>query len=196
MTSGRAATIVAAARDTIASLAEDAATLAAIEATASDVAATIRAGGTVFLFGNGGSAADAQHIAAELVGRFRAERRGLPAHALTTNTSVLTAVANDYGYEHVFERQIDAFAKPGDLAFGISASGGSANVALALALARERGALTVALVGGSPGTVTAAAARSIIVPGTDTQRIQEAHILVGHVICELAERELLEHPND
>lgn len=142
----------------------------------------------IYLFGNGGSAADAQHIAAELVGRFQKERKGLPAIALTTDTSILTAVGNDYGYEHIFSRQVEALALPGDIVIGISTSGNSASVVEAIKKAKEIGAYTVGLTGGSGGWLKELCDMSIVVPSSNTARIQEAHILIGHILCELIEQ--------
>lgn len=144
-------------------------------------------GHRIHLCGNGGSAADAQHIAAELVGRFQCERRGLPAIALTTDTSILTAVANDYGFEQIFARQIQAHAQPGDMLIGLSTSGNSANVLAALNLARQMQCLTVGLLGRDGGQIAAAVDLAIIVPSPVTARVQEMHILIGHLLCELIE---------
>jgi D-sedoheptulose 7-phosphate isomerase len=148
------------------------------------------ADGKVLLFGNGGSAADAQHMSAELVCRFVRERRALAAIALSTDTSVLTAVGNDYGFDRVFARQIEALGRPGDVAFGISTSGGSANVVSALETARTRGLRTIALTGRDGGAVGAAADIHINVPESATARVQEVHATLIHVICELVERAL------
>ncbi len=150
-----------------------------------EIVSAIERGNKVLLFGNGGSAADAQHIAAEIVGRFRRERRGLPAIALTTDTSILTAVGNDYGFETVFERQIEALCNPGDVAIGITTSGNSENVIRALKRANEIGAVTVAFTGGSGGRVVEIVQHSFIVPSHETPRIQECHITLGHVLCEI-----------
>jgi D-sedoheptulose 7-phosphate isomerase len=150
----------------------------------------LRAGNKVLLCGNGGSAADAQHIAAELAGRLRIERRALPAVALTVNPSVLTAVANDYGYEAVFARQVEALGRPGDVLVGISTSGTSRSVVAALAAAHAAGLTTVGLMGKSGGAMKEHCDVAVLVPSSDTQRIQEAHIAVGHAVCELVEREL------
>jgi D-sedoheptulose 7-phosphate isomerase len=159
------------------------------------ITVSVRAGGRVYLFGNGGSAADAQHIAAELVGRFELERKGIPAIALTTDTSVLTSVSNDYGFETVFERQVEAHVRQGDVVVGITTSGTSPNVVRALRRAKELGAATVLLTGA--GWANADAARvpapadAVIAAGSEnTARIQEAHIVAGHVICHLVEDEL------
>jgi D-sedoheptulose 7-phosphate isomerase len=150
----------------------------------------LRNGQTLYLFGNGGSAGDAQHIAAELVGRFTKERRALPAVALTTNTSALTALGNDYEYAIIFARQLEAFGKPGDVAIGISTSGNSPNVLQGLQTAKELGMVTVGLTGETGGKTKAAAAHCICVPSRDTARIQESHIMIGHILCEIIEQEL------
>ena len=147
-------------------------------------------GGKVVLFGNGGSAADAQHIAGELVGRFKLKRQALPAIALTTNTSILTAMANDYGYETVFSRQVEALVNEKDVVIGISTSGNSSSVIEAIRAARIKGAKTIGLTGGSGGRLAEAADVVLTVPSDDTPRIQEAHITIGHIVCELVEREL------
>ena len=152
---------------------------------------TLAAERKVLLFGNGGSAADAQHIAAEFVGRFARERRALPALALTTDTSALTAIANDYGYEHVFARQVHALGVAGDVALAISTSGRSPNVLRAVEACRERGVRTVGLTGGDGGPLATMVEVSLRVSAsTHSARIQETHILVGHVICELVDRRL------
>ena len=144
-------------------------------------------GGRLFVFGNGGSAADAQHMAAEMVGRFARDRRALPALALTTDSSVLTSVANDYSFERVFVRQIEALGRPGDVAFGISTSGNSANVLKAIDTATAGRLKTVALTGGDGGLIGAAAEIHINVPDASTARVQEVHRTLIHVICELVE---------
>lgn len=148
----------------------------------------LRAGNKLIVFGNGGSAADSQHIAAELVGRYTLERRGLPAVALTTDTSILTSVANDYGFDQVFARQIEALAVPGDVALGISTSGNSSNVELGLRGAKQIGGIvTAAFLGKSGGTIRELVDHAIVIPSQDTARIQECHITLGHVLCELVE---------
>ena len=144
-------------------------------------------GGRLFVFGNGGSAADAQHMAAEMVGRFARERRALPALALTTDTSVLTSVANDYNFERVFVRQIEALGRSGDVAFGISTSGDSANVLRAIEAAKAGRLQTVALTGRDGGLIGAAAEIHINVPDASTARVQEVHRTLIHAICELVE---------
>jgi len=151
------------------------------------VVEAIKKGGKLIVFGNGGSASDAQHIAAELVGRFKKDRPALAAVALTTNTSVITALANDFGYDIVFARQIEALAKKGDVALGISTSGKAKNVNLALKQAKKMGLKTIALSGGNGGEIVKVADYSLIVPSSVTARIQEAHITIGHIICELIE---------
>jgi D-sedoheptulose 7-phosphate isomerase len=143
--------------------------------------------GKVILFGNGGSASDSQHIAAEFIGRFKKDRAALAAIALTTNTSVLTSLANDYGYEVVFAKQIEALGEKNDVAIGISTSGKAKNVACAIRQAKKMGLKTVALTGGDGGDLAKLADLSLVVPSLVTARIQEAHITIGHIICELVE---------
>jgi D-sedoheptulose 7-phosphate isomerase len=152
--------------------------------------AALRRGGKILFFGNGGSAADAQHIAAELVNRFLRDRQALSAIALTTDTSILTSVANDVGCERIFARQVEALARPGDVAVGLSTSGNSENVLQGLLAAAGRGATTVALTGRSGGKLRAVADLSFCVPSDHTPRIQEAHLTVLHAICEVVENEL------
>jgi len=154
------------------------------------IIACYKAKGKVLIFGNGGSAADAQHIAAEFVGRFQKERPGLAAISLNTNTSILTAVSNDYGYEIVFARQVEALGESGDVAIGISTSGKAKNVIMGIKKAREMGLKTICFSGGTGGELSKAAELSFIVPSPVTARIQEAHITIGHIICELVEDEL------
>lgn len=149
-----------------------------------------RKGNKVLFCGNGGSAADAQHLAAELSGRFYFDRPPLPAEALHVNTSFLTAVANDYSYEEVFSRMIEAIGQPGDILIGLSTSGNSPNVLKALGKAKEKGMLTAAFTGSSGGKMKDSVEWLINVPSTDTPRIQEAHILLGHILCEIIEKEL------
>lgn len=150
----------------------------------------LAAGNKVLLCGNGGSAADAQHIAAELIGRFIDDRRSLPAVALTTDTSALTAIANDYGYEQVFSRQIEGLAVPGDVLIAISTSGNSANVNRAAVSARERQCEVIGLSGKSGGALAALCDTALVVPSDITARIQESHILIGHILCDLIEQSL------
>ena len=142
-------------------------------------------GGKILIFGNGGSAADAQHIAAEMVGRYKVERKGLPAIALTTDTSVLTSIGNDYGYNHVFDRQVEALANEGDAVIGISTGGSSANVISALKLANKLGCKTIGLSGRDGGEMNTLCDINLVVPAEDTPRIQEMHIVIGHTICHL-----------
>jgi len=152
--------------------------------------AALRGGGRILACGNGGSAADAQHFAAELVGRFERERAALSAIALTTDTSIVTAVANDYDFVRVFARQVDALGRPGDVLLGISTSGGSANVLAALAAAKAGGLTTVALTGRDGGAVGAAADIHVNVPAASTARVKEVHRTLLHALCALIEREL------
>ena len=151
------------------------------------IIASLKKGGKVILFGNGGSAADAQHIAAELIGRFQKDRKAIAALALTTNTSILTAIANDYGYEHTFKRQIEGLAGKNDVAIGISTSGNADNVIEAVKLANKLGLNTIGLTGAGGGRLAKTAKLSIIAPSKSTPRIQESHIVIGHIICELVE---------
>jgi D-sedoheptulose 7-phosphate isomerase len=155
---------------------------------AAAIIASFRGGGKLLLFGNGGSAADAQHVAAELVGRFQRERRALAAIALTVDTSVLSSIGNDYAFERVFARQIEALGQQGDVAFGMSASGGSPNVVAGLTTARTRGLQTVALTGRDGGAVGKAAEILLSVPSDSIARVQEVHRTLLHVICDLVER--------
>ncbi|GAB7028362.1 D-sedoheptulose 7-phosphate isomerase [Geotalea toluenoxydans] len=147
-------------------------------------------GKKLLVMGNGGSAADAQHLVAELVGRFKMERRGLPAIALTTDTSILTAIGNDYGFENIFSRQIEALARPGDVVVGISTSGTSKNVYKALLVADELGCRTIGLLGRDGGTITEIVDVPITVPCDDTPRVQEGHITIIHILCDLLEKRL------
>ncbi len=147
----------------------------------------LSAGGKVLVFGNGGSASDAQHLAAELVGRYMKERAAMPALALTVDTSILTAIANDYSYKQVFARQIEALGRPGDVALGISTSGESPNVVAGLKAARERGLKTIALTGRDGGAVGQAAEIHVNVPDQNTARVQEVHRTLLHVMCEVIE---------
>jgi D-sedoheptulose 7-phosphate isomerase len=147
-----------------------------------------RQGNKLLLAGNGGSAADAQHIAAELVCRFYVDRPGLPALALTTDTSILTAAGNDYGYDHIFERQVEAQGREGDVFLGISTSGNSANVLKALNKAQDMGLATMGLTGQKGGAIAELCDICLCVPSTDTPRIQECHILLGHILCHAVEQ--------
>lgn len=154
----------------------------------------LKDGKKLLLMGNGGSAADAQHFAAEIVGRFRMERRGLPAMALSTDTSILTAIGNDYGFEAIFRRQVEALASEGDVVIGISTSGTSENVFSALSLARNMGCRTVGLLGRDGGTIRDIVDIDLTVPSEDTPRIQEGHIMMIHIICDLVEKRLFPEP--
>jgi D-sedoheptulose 7-phosphate isomerase len=151
------------------------------------LAAVLKAGRGIFIFGNGGSAADAQHIAAELESRFMKERRALPCLALTTNTSTLTAIANDYGYERSFARQIEAYCRRGDAAIAISTSGNSVNVLEAVKRAKKAGAVTIGFTNEKGGKLKGLVNLCLCVPSTDTQRVQECHITVGHIVCDIIE---------
>ena len=161
-----------------------------IEKAAALIIDSLKNGGKLLVFGNGGSAADSQHIVAELVGRFKLERKALNAIALTANTSSLTAIANDYGYDVVFSRQIEALGAKGDVALGISTSGNSKNVIEAFKKAKSIGIKTIALSGGDGGKIRTEADISIIVETKDSPRAQESHIMIGHIICSLIEEEL------
>jgi len=155
-----------------------------------DLAAALRGGHRAFLFGNGGSAADAQHIAAEFVGRFKLERPALPVVALTVNTSILTAIGNDYSFDRIFVRQVEALGSAGDVALAISTSGNSPNVPRAVEAAKRKGMASVGLTGQAGGQLKDLADRCICVPSEDTARVQEAHILIGHILSEIVETEL------
>ncbi|MDR1683925.1 MAG: D-sedoheptulose 7-phosphate isomerase [Elusimicrobiota bacterium] len=157
---------------------------------ASRITKSLKAGGKVILMGNGGSAGDAQHIAAEFVGRYKKERKSYPALALNTNTSTITAVGNDYGYDVTFSRQVEGFAKEGDIVIGISTSGNSANVYNAMEVAKQKGCYTAALLGKDGGAIKDIADMPIIVKSNNTPRIQECHIFIGHTLCELVDKEL------
>ncbi|MDP2923577.1 MAG: D-sedoheptulose 7-phosphate isomerase [Candidatus Omnitrophota bacterium] len=148
----------------------------------------LKKNGKVILFGNGGSASDCQHIAAEFIGRFKKDRPALPALALTVNTSVITSLANDYGYEVIFAKQIEALGKKEDVAIGISTSGKAKNVSLGIKQAKKMGLKTIALTGGDGGEIAKLADSSLVIPSCITARIQEAHITIGHIVCELMEQ--------
>ena len=157
---------------------------------ANRIKSRLERGGKLILMGNGGSAADCQHIAAELVGRFKKERRAIPAIAFTVDTSSLTALGNDYGFDTIFERQVEALALENDAVVGISTSGNSENVVRALKKANVIGAETIGLLGNNGGKIKEVANLSIVIPSVDTARIQEVHITIGHIICELIEEDL------
>jgi len=166
----------------------------AIEAAGERIAECLLRGNKLLLCGNGGSAADAQHIAAELVGRFVAERRGLPAIALTTDTSILTSVANDYGYNHVFARQVEAHAREGDVLVGISTSGNSSNVIAAIEVASQMGCTTIGLLGNDGGKLEQLVDIPIVIPEVQTAHIQECHIVIGHLWCAMVDAVCLQNP--
>lgn len=151
---------------------------------------TFKIGNKLLIMGNGGSAADAQHFAGEIVGRFKLERPGLPAIALSTDTSIITAIGNDYGFEKIFSRQVEALAAPGDAVIGISTSGNSANISKALETARSAGCSTIGLLGKDGGSIKDICDLALIIPSNDTPRIQEGHITVIHILCDLIEQGL------
>ncbi|OGG59308.1 phosphoheptose isomerase [Candidatus Kaiserbacteria bacterium RIFCSPHIGHO2_02_FULL_49_16] len=163
---------------------------ASIASVAECFVSAIRNGGKILLCGNGGSAADAQHVAAELVGRFARERAAWPAIALTANSSIVTAIGNDYGYEHIFARQVAALGKKGDVVVGISTSGNSPNVLEAMREARTRGCMTIGMTGKNGKALRELTDISVSVSSDETPRIQEAHILAWHIVCELVENDL------
>ena len=176
--------------DTKQALIDDTTSLAILLEVAKVASSTIKANKKIMLCGNGGSAADSQHIAAEFIGRFEKERKSIAAIALTTDTSALTAIGNDYGYEEVFSRQVEGLGLSGDLLIGISTSGNSKNVVKALEVAKKKGVRTVALVGDKPnGVIQTIADYVLVAPSANTARIQECHILIMHTICQLVESE-------
>ena len=156
------------------------------------IVSALKKGHKVLIMGNGGSAADAQHLAAELVGRFLLERKALPAIALTTDTSILTAIGNDYGFEEVFKRQVEALAHPGDILIGISTSGNSTNILRALDEGREIGVTTIGLLGRDGGEIGKRVDLALTVPSPDTPRIQETHLFIMHILCDLVEKDLFQ----
>jgi D-sedoheptulose 7-phosphate isomerase len=193
MSTGKEAAIVASIQESIKvkqTLLEDEHLLGQIAEVIEEFVAALSHGHKILLFGNGGSAADAQHIAAEFVGRFQMERAPLPALALTVNTSALTGIGNDYAYENVFSRQIEALGSAGDVAVGFSTSGKSPNVLKALAAAKAKGLVTVALTGKFGSMMQEVSRYCLCVPSDQTPRIQESHILIGHIISQLTELEL------
>ena len=161
-----------------------------IAQSAEEIVRAYRKGNKVLWFGNGGSAADAQHLSCELLTKFYIRRKALESIALTTNTSILTAIANDYDFSEIFARQIEALVKPGDVAIGISTSGNSPNVIRGIEQAKKQGAVTIALTGATGGKLKGNADYLVAVPSTDVARIQESHIMIGHIICYLVEKEL------
>ncbi|RLD39433.1 MAG: D-sedoheptulose 7-phosphate isomerase [Bacteroidetes bacterium] len=154
-----------------------------IESAGELIVSTLKTGNKILLFGNGGSAGDAQHIAAELTGRYKTERRGLAAIALTTDTSALTAIGNDYGYDRIFDRQVEAIGNEGDLLIGISTSGNSRNVLRALAYGKDNGMNTIGMSGKGGGDMRPLCDINLTIPSDDTARIQEMHITIGHILC-------------
>ena len=173
-------------------LLQDPVSISAIARASEICVQALKTGNKLLLFGNGGSAADAQHIAAEFVGRFIADRPALPAVALTVNTSSLTAISNDYGFDHVFVRQLEALARPGDVAIGLSTSGNSRNVLHGISAAKKMGLHTIGLTGATGGQLRHRKDLDLCVcfPSSETPRVQEGHILLGHIVCELVEQEL------
>lgn len=182
--------IIQASIDTKAKVLSDTAMIAHIAEVSKAVAAAFRAGNRVYFCGNGGSAADAQHLAAEFTGRFYSDREPLPAEALHVNTSFMTAVANDYSYDEVYQRAVKAYGRQGDVLFGISTSGNSKNILLAQEEAKKRGMTVVSFTGETGGKMKDQADYLFNVPSNDTPRIQESHILIGHIICQLVEEDL------
>jgi len=178
----------------IGALVADAELARTIETVARLCVKALRDGNKILLAGNGGSAADAQHLAAELVSRFYFDRPGLPAVALTTDTSALTAIGNDYGFERLFSRQVDALGRKGDVFIGLSTSGNSPNILKALDEARLKGLVTVGLTGQGGGRMAALCDHCMRMPSSETPRIQEGHIVVGHTVCALIEREMFTPP--
>jgi len=168
----------------------DAGMLSTIENIADACVHAFRSGNKILLAGNGGSAADAQHIAAEFVGRYEQDRSGIPALALTTNSSTVTAVANDYGYDAIFQRQVQALGKQGDVFFGFSTSGRSPNVVAAVQECKQQGLISVGMTGASGGDLLELCDYCVCVPSSNTARVQESHITIGHIICSLVEQTL------
>lgn len=188
----KVAEIIQASIDTKTALLNDKALLKTIEDITSLIIDAFNNGNKVLFCGNGGSAADAQHLAAEFSGRFYKDRKPLPAEALHCNTSYLTAVANDYGYEHIYSRIVEGTGRRGDVLVGLSTSGNSANITKALQMAKQIGMITVGFTGEGGGTMKELCDYLINVPSTDTPRIQESHITVGHIICQLVEEGMTE----
>ncbi len=188
------AAMLAESRRVIAAVHDDTALRAAVQRAAQACVASLRAGGKVLFAGNGGSAADAQHMAGEFVSRFMYDRRGLAALALTTDTSILTAIGNDYGYERLFERQVQALGRRGDVLVAYSTSGRSPNILRALEAARGAGVLTVGFTGNRGGAMSALCDILLAVPSAQTPRIQEGHLVLGHVLCGLVERAMFPQP--
>lgn len=188
----RIANIIKSSIDVKERILNDAKLLSKINEAAELIVKTYKQGSRVFFCGNGGSAADAQHLAAELSGRFYFDRPPLAAEALHVNTSYITAVANDYAYDVIFSREVEAFCKEGDVLVGISTSGNSANVLKAFETAKDKGVLTIAMTGESGGKMASISDILINIPSNDTPRIQESHITIGHIICQIVEEELFQ----
>lgn len=165
-----------------------------IEAVATVCIAALKNGKKLLFMGNGGSAADSQHLAGEMVSRFAFDRPGLPAFALTTDSSVMTAIGNDYGYVHLFARQVQAVGQPGDVLIGISTSGKSPNIIAALETGKQQGLITVAMTGNQQAVITTVADHTIAIPSASTPKIQEGHIISGHILCGLVEEALFARP--
>ena len=164
-----------------------------IEESINEIIKCFKRGNKIIVFGNGGSAADAQHIVAEFIGRFQKERKSLPAISLTTDSSIITSLANDYSYDIVFSRQCESLVSKGDIVIGISTSGKSKNVEEGIKTAKKKGAITIGLLGGDGGTIKNMVDISIIVPSTNTARIQEVHRVIYHIICDIVESELIKN---
>jgi D-sedoheptulose 7-phosphate isomerase len=156
------------------------------------ISSALSSGSKLLIMGNGGSAADSQHFAAEIVGRFKMERKALPAIALSTDTSILTAIGNDYGFESIFSRQVEALAAPGDIVIGLSTSGNSQNILKALKIARDCGCNTIGILGKDGGSIKEVCDLALVIPSTNTPRIQEGHITVIHIVCDLVEKALFQ----
>ncbi len=178
------------AREVVSAMLGDEAIQSALEAAALACVDALGSGGKILIAGNGGSAADAQHIAGELVSRFVLERPGLPAIALTTDTSILTAIGNDYGHERLFVRQVEALGRAGDIFIAYSTSGGSPNILRALEFAGEQGLVRIGLTGNRGGPICALCEHVLQVPSADTPKIQEGHLILGHILCGLIENAL------
>lgn len=174
----------------IAAMVEDRKLARTVESVAAACVLALKKGNKLLFMGNGGSAADSQHLAGEMVSRFAFDRPGLPAFALTVDTSVLTAIGNDYGYERLFSRQVEAVAKPGDVLFGISTSGRSPNILAGLETARKMGVVTVGMTGNQKARITEVVDHCINIPSSSTPKIQEGHIIIGHIVCGLIEERL------
>lgn len=180
--------------DVVARMMQDGRLLQAIDAVAQACTAALRNGNKLLFMGNGGSAADSQHLAGEMVSRLMYDRPALPAFALTVDSSVMTAIGNDYGYEHLFSRQIEGVARAGDVLFGFSTSGRSPNILAGLAVARKLGVVTVGMAGNQKAKITELVDHCIEIPSASTPKIQEGHIIVGHIICGLVEERMFPRP--